>query len=117
MPASSANSISRRSSGLSLGKAVSDVVDYRLTGKILAIRKRVLNKRISKSLFQQIDLNKDNSLSKFEYLCYQLVNGQWNVDQADIDQIMSKFHKLDRDGDGSLKLSDVVNDGPGKSLI
>ena len=87
-----------------------------MTGKILAIRKRVLNKRISKSLFQQIDLNKDNSLSKFEYLCYQLVNGQWNVDQADTDQIMSKFHKLDRDGDGSLKLSDVVNDGPGRSL-
>lgn len=93
---------------LSLGKAVSDVVDYRLGGKILAIRKRVLNKKISKTLFSQMDSNHDNALSKFEYLSYQLVTGQWNVDQVDIDEIMAKFHALDRDGDGSLKMEDVV---------
>ena len=61
-----------------------------------------------KGLFQRMDLNRDNTLSKYEYLTYQLVNGQWNVDQADIDQIMAKFHVLDRDGDGSLNMEDVV---------
>lgn len=93
---------------LSLGKTVSDVVDYRLGSKILAIRKRVLNKRISRRLFEKMDKDNDKALSRYEFLSYQLVNGQWNVDQVDIDEIMSKFSTLDRDGDGKIKMEDVA---------
>ena len=52
-------------STLSLGKAVSDLIDWKLSSKILAIRNRVLNKKIDPTLFKIID-----GVSRWWWLCF-----------------------------------------------
>ena len=93
---------------LSLAKTVSDIVDYSLAKKVLAIRHRVLHQKIGPKLFKRLDSDGDGRIAKYDFLVYQLVNGQWNVDQHDIDEIMSKFASLDRDNDESISLRDIA---------
>jgi len=94
-------------STLSLGKAVSDIIDWKLSSKILAIRKRVLNRKIDPTLFKTIDDDNDGSISRFDFLAWQLVNGQWNVEQQDIDTIMAKFRTLDKNKDRRLSMNEL----------
>ena len=95
---------------LSLGKAVSDVIDYVLTFKILSIRDRVLHHKINSELFSQMDETEDGRISKYEFLKWQLVNGQWNVDEADINTIMARFDVLNTNKDLYLDLVEMVSD-------
>lgn len=94
-------------STLSLGKTVSELIDWKLSKKILSIRSRVLNKKFDTKLFQQMDHDNDGSISKFDFLVFQLVNGQWNVDQVDVDTIMQKFATLDKNKNQKLSMKEL----------
>ena len=100
---------------LSLGKTVSELVDWKLSKKILNIRSRVLNKKFDTKYFQKMDKDGDGSISKFDFLVYQLVHGQWNVDQSDINTIMTKFNTLDETQNGTLSMKELgIRDVEGK---
>ena len=46
-------------------------------------------------------------ISRYEFLVYQLVNGQWNVEQQDITTIMEQFQRLDKNKDRKLSMREL----------
>ena len=92
---------------LSTGRMISVVIEYRLTRKMNAIRRRVLEKKISSTLFSQIDANNDDVIDRYEFLVYHLVAGKWPIDQDDIDGIMQRFRALDASHSGYINKKDL----------
>lgn len=71
-----------------------------------AAEKKFMARAFTLSDIERMDFNNDGGVSESEFLIYMLVTLQ-KVEQDDIDEILSLFHKLDKTGDGVLTIDDL----------
>jgi len=69
-------------------------------------KKRKNYDRISYDTFNAIDVDRNGTLSKYEFVSYVLV--QYGlVEKANLDEIMDMYMKLDKNGDGRVTYEDI----------
>mmetsp|Transcript_5830 Transcript_5830/g.10308 ORF Transcript_5830/g.10308 Transcript_5830/m.10308 type:complete len:110 (+) Transcript_5830:1-330(+) len=91
---------------IALGKLVGDWTSAIATISQRRTARRLLSQSITADLFRDIDVNKDNSIDRYEFLCAMLLRLD-KVEQADIDQISKAFDARDKDHDGKLDMHET----------
>lgn len=71
------------------------------------VEAKFLQRAMTMADIRRMDTNHDNEVSPNEFLCYMLVALQ-KVEQHDVDDIMSLFHKLDANNNGVISKEDLI---------
>ncbi len=87
---------------LSFANTVSTYIEYSSNKAIEKLRYKLIHKKIDLYDFNKIDENNDNVISKYEWLKYQIIEGQYPVDENDIKEIMGRYDQLDKDNNGNI---------------
>merc|ERR1712224_395980 len=68
---------------------------------------RIADQGMSVELFDKIDRNHDGTLTRFEFVSFQLMK-YGLISEADLDTLMEEFDKLDKDNSGTLTYEDIL---------
>jgi len=71
-----------------------------------ALEDKFLSRALCESALEKMDTNKDDKVTKDEFLIYMLKTLDM-AEQEDIEKILSLFEKLDKDGSGNLSKEDI----------
>lgn len=89
--------------GRFLGMVASTFLDRRSHKE----EEKFLNRALTLSDIDRMDLDNDGGVSKEEFLIYMLITLQ-KVDHEDVNEILAVFRKLDKTGDGILDAEDLA---------
>ena len=90
-----------------LGKCIGDMLSVKSEAHLERVRAKLLAKDLDRNDLKALDVNHDGTVSRYEYLKYQLIEGEYPIDAGDIDAIMAAFDRLDKDGDNDVDLADL----------
>ena len=90
-----------------MGKCIGDVLNVKCERHQQVLRAHLLERGMSRSSLKSLDINHDGTVSRFEYLKFQLIAGEYPIDEADINRIMEQFDTLDTNGDNNLDIDDI----------
>ena len=90
---------------LLLGRAVGAEAARCVQFKAAAMRERVLSRRMTAHLFDRLDADHDGRISKFEFTIATLED-EGKLEQEDVDEVLRRFHELDRSGTGYITKED-----------
>merc|ERR1712187_542626 len=68
---------------------------------------RIADQGMSIELFDKIGRNHDGTLTRFEFVSFQLMKFGL-ISEADLDTLMQEFDKLDKDQSGTLTYEDIL---------
>jgi CBS domain-containing protein len=88
------------------GRFVGLIASAYVERRVSAAEDRFLRRTMTLSDIERMDFNNDGRVSESEFLIYMLVTLQ-KVEQDDVDEILTLFHKLDKSGDGVLTKDDL----------
>ncbi len=89
-----------------LAKLVGDQSEAYAKSRQRAVSRRLLSARMTTRSLVRMDSDGDGNVDKCEFLTAMLVQ-TGKAEKADIDEILSRFGELDKDGDGAIEHSEL----------
>ncbi|CDF39389.1 unnamed protein product [Chondrus crispus] len=93
-------------STIAVGKLVADFTDANVKAKQRDVSRRLLTATMNVESIRNLDMDKDGSVDKCEFLTQMLVRSG-KVEQKDLDAILLRFDQLDKNSNGELSAADL----------